>query len=125
MLKKNFKIIKKSINEGDAFHKRAFQYFSIFINFLHNENILYYLCGGTLLGCIRHGERIAWDDDYDIFMKICDMKLLEKYSVDKSNVKHLKDLFNPKSIIIYYLKINNHYFLIFKTDGGFHRLWYV
>ena len=32
------------------------------------HNLKYWLCSGTLLGCVRHGGYIPWDDDLDIEM---------------------------------------------------------
>ncbi len=40
-----------------------------FIDKLCRENnIVYYIMGGTALGAVRHGGFIPWDDDLDIFM---------------------------------------------------------
>ena len=40
-----------------------------YIDALCRENdIVYYIMGGTALGAVRHGGFIPWDDDLDIFM---------------------------------------------------------
>lgn len=47
-----------------------------FRDFCNANNLKYYLVGGTLLGAIRHGGFIPWDDDVDVCMPRPDYEAL-------------------------------------------------
>jgi phosphorylcholine metabolism protein LicD len=54
---------------------------------LTQNKIDYSMCGGTLLGAIRHKNRIPWDDDADIFIFDKDEDKIEKIDWSKYGCK--------------------------------------
>ena len=52
------------------------------------NNINYSLIGGSLLGCVRHGDIIPWDDDIDIVLFHDDYKKLKKILQSDENSRY-------------------------------------
>ena len=83
----------------------------IFLDDICKKNdISYFIAFGTLLGAVRHGGFIPWDDDMDVYINDRDMKKLRKiinsgnypyivqdHTVDKGFVRYYNVLRDLKS----------------------------
>ena len=58
------------MNDGELIilHNKILDLVEYFDKFCKENNITYYLMGGTALGAMRHQGFIPWDDDFDVFM---------------------------------------------------------
>lgn len=71
-----------------------------FVKVCEENGLRYYLCGGSLLGAVRHKGYIPWDDDIDVFMPRPDYEKIQGLDLPK-----------PYEIQYYKNKKNNRPFL--------------
>lgn len=90
----------KEINIQET-QKVALEILKIIADICEINGYRYYLMYGTLIGAVRHGGFIPWDDDIDIMMPRPDYgKLLEYLSEHITEYGHLK-IFNPRVCTVY------------------------
>ena len=68
--------LKEEERDGYLVTSEVKQFWAVLLDILvqidtvcKKHNIQYFLCGGTLLGAVRHRGFIPWDDDLDVMMK--------------------------------------------------------
>ena len=62
------KIINLSETQLRALQLKELDILKHFRDFCDSRDITYYVCGGCLIGSLRYGKFIPWDDDADVFM---------------------------------------------------------
>ncbi len=80
-----------------------------FATFCNIHSLKYFVIGGTLLGAVRHGGFIPWDDDIDVGMPREDYELFLKigynYFNGKTNGYLLKNKIFDNSYVYYFSRI--------------------
>lgn len=77
-----------------------------YIDRLCRENeIVYYIMGGTALGAIRHGGFIPWDDDLDIFMIPSEYEKFKKVFVAQKSERYVLQEWRTTPDYLEYAKI--------------------
>jgi phosphorylcholine metabolism protein LicD len=97
------------------------------IKLLDDNDIEYFADWGTLLGAVRHGEEIPWDDDYDIYMQEHNIDKLESLS----NIVVDNNLFKMPDRKIKYVslqkysvgKINAFYYVFIESKFHFYQIF--
>ncbi len=64
--------------EKEKLKKTELEILDAFDKVCRENNLTYFLFGGTLLGAVRHGGFIPWDDDIDVVMPREDLNRLSK-----------------------------------------------
>ena len=83
----------------NSLQEKMLQILLFFDTFCRENDLKYYLCGGCLIGAIRHHGFIPWDDDVDVFMPRGDYEKLaflwpqkvahDKYLYCRTDRKHV------------------------------------
>ena len=80
-----------------AIQKKLLVELEWFDNYCRINDLKYFIIGGTLLGALRHGGFIPWDDDIDIGMPRCDYDRLSRLFPSNGSGNYVLEMPNSQS----------------------------
>lgn len=106
--------------DGSMLRRQQMKMLDILLHFdkvCREHNIKYWLSSGTMLGAVRHGGFIPWDDDLDVEMMREDyLKFLQVWQDDENYLLHTPD--NDLHYIMPYAKIRDKHSVLEEYMGG-------
>lgn len=108
----------------DKLHNVELEIMKDFSDICEANQLEYFLCYGTLLGCVRHQGFIPWDDDVDVAMTREDYEKLQQIMKDHPKYSLLSTDLVPEymSIVTHFQKKGtqfiSHYSRHIKCDFG-------
>lgn len=80
-------ILQLSDEQLRALQLKELDILKYFRDFCDSHQITYYLCGGCLIGALRYGKFIPWDDDADVFMPRADYEVFIRTYLEENPSK--------------------------------------
>lgn len=68
MMREIFNLKEATTDSVQNMQMKMLEILLYFKSFCEKHNLLFYFCGGCLIGAVRHKGFIPWDDDIDCFM---------------------------------------------------------
>lgn len=111
---------KQELRELQAIEKQMLE---VFVDICEKLNLRYYLIAGTLLGAVRHGGFIPWDDDIDVGMPRQDYEIfLEKGQALLPKHLFLQTIWTDREYLNCFAKIRNSNTAFIETTVANHHI---